>query len=219
MKLSHTVDLSDPALGVVNVGHDLDGCYFSFTGAFCAHMASKDPANADLYLSQMMPTSHNFFELFGWDAGRFVAEYDEAMGYNLLAQSEFTFPGSVRALDRLTEVFGARLRNSIVTYRDNGATQFDAPLQTAQWAVSVGFPFTSLVCSKDKTVLSTDYFIEDSVANYYALRAAGTQCFLMARPWNEGSGVPAEHVVTSIEQYVDKIIEAEIARLSAHAAA
>lgn len=219
MSSSVLSSLSDKSLGPITVGHDIDGCYFSFAGAFCVHLAQKYPEQAEMYLSQMMPTTHAFFEEFGWDVARFLDEYDEAMASGLLAQAEFTFSGSVQALDRLGETFGRRLRNMIITYRDNGATQFEAPAQTAQWALEVGFPFTALIASKDKTVLGTDYFIEDSVENYWALRAVGTECFLMARPWNTGSNVPAEHVVSSIDEYVDKIIDSQIARVSSRVAA
>lgn len=211
--------LSDKSLGPITVGHDLDGCYFSFTGAFCVHLAQKYPEQAEMYLSQMMPTTHTFFEEFGWDVARFVDEYDEAMASGLLAQAEFTFPGSVQALDRLGETFGRRLRNVIITYRDNGATQFEAPAQTAQWALEVGFPFTALIASKDKTVFDCDYFIEDSVPNYHALRAKGVNCFLMSRPWNAGADVPSEHIVASIDEFVDRVILSELAQLPGSVAA
>lgn len=201
--------LSDPALGPINVGHDLDGCYYAFTTAFCVDAAEQDPKNADLYLSEAMPASHDFYTTFGWDVAEFVARYDDAMSRGVLSWPEFTFKGSVRALDRLHDVFGSRLSNTIITYRDNGATQFDGARQTAEWALAVDFPFNALIANKDKRTLGTDYFIEDSVANYWMLREAGSECFLMSRPWNTGHDVPAEHVVTSINGYVDKIIESQ----------
>lgn len=213
-KTAPTIDLSDPALGTLTIGHDLDGCYFWFTRAFCTDQCELDPANAELYMSQANPADHAFFRTFGWEPSDFVARYDEAMSRGLLTRTEFTYPGSVRALDRLTETFGRRLRNEIITYRENGLDQFDGATQTAEWALAVKFPFTSLVSHKDKRVLHADYFIEDTVANYRSLREAGTACFLRAQPWNNyGADVPSEHVVDSIEEFVDKVIAAELRRL------
>jgi len=47
-----------------------------------------------------------------------------------------------------------------------------------------GIKYHSLTFSGDKTIVRTDMMVDDKPENYNALRAVGTDAYLLTRPWN-----------------------------------
>lgn len=72
----------------------------------------------------------------------------------------------------------------IITDRQFGTTPERSHTATKMWLEFHGIPYDELYFCADKTVVPTDLFVEDKLENYDALTAAGTNCFLITRPWN-----------------------------------
>ena len=70
-------------------------------------------------------------------------------------------------------------------------------------------PHHSLTFTKDKASVPTDFFIDDNLKNYEALRQAGVNAYLLNRPWNQYA--QADHRVDSVAEFVDIINQQEAA--------
>jgi 5' nucleotidase, deoxy (Pyrimidine), cytosolic type C protein (NT5C) len=71
---------------------------------------------------------------------------------------------------------------------------------TKKWLNSYEIEYDSLTFSADKTCVPTDIFIEDKLENYDCLVAAGVDCYLVNRPWNESPGDSRKRV-NSIQEF------------------
>lgn len=196
------------------VAHDLDGCHFNFVGAFCARMARVDPANAEMYMAQAWPTRRDFYKNFGWDTREFLAHYADAMDEGLLADVAFTHDDTVAAAHKIKRELaadGIDVESIVATDRSVGAPGAGED-QTHEWIAGTEFPAERVIITADKTEVNADYFVEDTIGNYEALRAAGTECYLIRRPWNEDPNIPAEHYVDTMDEFADKVIASVKAR-------
>ena len=95
--------------------------------------------------------------------------------------------GASLALRRLWAQEHIRIR--IITYR----LYFEffhamAVSQTIEWLDQHDFPYWDLCFMKDKAAVGADLYIEDSVSNVKALRAAGQEVIVFATPQNAELG-------------------------------
>lgn len=84
----------------------------------------------------------------------------------------------------------------------------EAQAQTSQWLDDYGLPYDSLTFSTDKTVISSDYALDDKIENYTALSEwVTTRAFLMDQPWNRSESVT--HRVQSFTEFVKAVQKEE----------
>lgn len=78
---------------------------------------------------------------------------------------------------------------------------------TIEWLDHWGIEHDTLTFSKDKRVVPCDWFIDDSLKNYDQL-AEGGRCrvFLLNRPHNQVAGYCHRRRVSTLEQFVDKVL-------------
>jgi len=76
-------------------------------------------------------------------------------------------------------------------------------LLTVKWLREWTIPHDSLTFSMDKTVVGSDFFIDDSLRNYDALEAAGVSVFLLNRPHNQVDDGVYRHRVNTLHEFVD----------------
>jgi 5'(3')-deoxyribonucleotidase len=107
------------------------------------------------------------------------------------------------AVDAVNKVYNAGHVVHIITHRGWKERPWLAEDATRTWANDNGYKYHTLNFSEDKTIIRTDYFIEDNVDNYKALEEAGTEVYLLTRPWNEG--LEGYRRVRSIGEFVKKI--------------
>lgn len=64
---------------------------------------------------------------------------------------------------------------------------------------------STLTFTRDKTTVPCDYFLDDAVHNFEALRKAGVEAYLLTRPWNRDH--PTEYRVDNPLEFALKILE------------
>lgn len=199
-----TLRLDDP---VIHVGHDVDGPHYDFIGAYIADLAEQNPTERDRYRVENCLPNRDFFVGMGLTFDDFMRTYADAMKRNVLNKPGFTYPGSVDAAHRIDATLGDRVAQHLITDRSVGGRRAGAT-QTAAWAGDVEFPFDSITINRDKTVRPTHFFLEDHIGNYQALRAAGSECYVVRRFWNDGDvNVDPDHWVESADEFADRVID------------
>ena len=73
----------------------------------------------------------------------------------------------------------------IVTARGYLSDGPNVRAKTARWLDIWSIPHDTLTFSKDKTVVRTDWFVDDNADNIRAVNAAGSRGVLMHQTWNE----------------------------------
>lgn len=90
-------------------------------------------------------------------------------------------PGAPGAL---AELMDAGHQVHLVTARGFGEHGDMVREHTVAWLVDHEIPHHTLTFSTDKSVVRTDYFIDDNAHNIADVCAAGSRGFLNTRPWN-----------------------------------
>lgn len=84
----------------------------------------------------------------------------------------------------------------------------EAEAQTAAWLNDWNLPYDSLTFSADKTVIASDYALDDKIENFEALSGWVTdQAFLMDQPWNRGH--VTKNRVHNFTEFVEAVRERE----------
>ncbi|AOE43806.1 5' nucleotidase [Gordonia phage Bantam] len=158
---------------------DLDGVIFDFVGALRDFMTDDLGFNAD---DLPEPTEWAFYEEWGLTAKGFEMVYNNAILNGELFTQLPAREADVTALHWLRD----RLHTiHIVTARGMGASAPVAHLQTVEWLRVNNIPYDTLTFASDKTLIQTDYALEDRRENYKALRANKTEAFLFDQPYNQ----------------------------------
>lgn len=163
------------------IGIDLDGVCYDFGAALRHYLwgwCRRDEA------SMPEPTRWEFYEDWGLDLKQFLQVCHEGVDAGVIFSWGDPHPGTYDALTAL-HVAGHTLH--VVTDRSFGS-HGRSEAATRDWLDRYKLPFDSLTFASDKTVVRTDYMIEDKLANYDALDAAGTKVYLLDRPWNQDGG-------------------------------
>lgn len=83
----------------------------------------------------------------------------------------------------IADLKAAGHENHLVTHRFSGKVKC-SQAATKHFYASEGIEFDSITFTKDKTTVKCDVFLEDNLANYDALEAAGVKSYLINRPYN-----------------------------------
>lgn len=177
----------------MRVGIDLDGCNINF----------QDSCNEFLEIEghpfRFREGVWEFYREHGWDGKTFVDFCNRAADANVLFNTD-PYPGAVEAFGRIARM-GHEL--IIITDRSFGSTPRVSEQITCEWLARHGYEYDELVFSVDKTIVWTDVFVEDKLENYDALVAAGTDCYLINRPWNQVPGGDARKRIKDMNEYAD----------------
>lgn len=107
--------------------------------------------------------------------------------------------GAVEAMQRSKELGHT---NVVITDRSFGKTPRVSEELTHAWFEE---HYSGLVdeiwFGADKTVVRTDMFVEDKLENYDALIDAGTDCYLIDKPWNRVKGGDMRNRIKNISEY------------------
>lgn len=158
------------------IGVDLDDVCYSFILAFIHFLVEHKGFDPD---DLPYPKTWDVHEEWNMDIQTWLDLFAEGVDSGIIFLHGGPFDGAVEVLTRLREQ-GHSIH--IVTHRMVG----DLAVQnTMEWLQREGLPYDTLTFAKDKTVIKTDIFIEDSVANWENLWMAGTEAYLITRPHNE----------------------------------
>ena len=92
-----------------------------------------------------------------------------------------------------------------ITHRYQGSPG-NAERNTYAWLGDDIIYFDDVIFSEDKTSVWSDMMVEDNLQNYDALISAGTNAFLINRPWNYVPGVPdSRHRISSVSEFGDMV--------------
>lgn len=171
----------------LDVGLDLDGCFYDFAAAYydaCCAMGviKRDP----LYRLVSPATRWEFYEDHGHDLGQFLANCNQAADLGLLWAGP-VMPGGKVAWQALVD---AGVRVHVKTDRSFGSfCAAPSEVATRMWLHINGLRHETVTFGADKTQgPAVDVMLDDKLANYDALDQAGTQVWLFDRPWNQDPG-------------------------------
>lgn len=182
----------------LQVGFDKDGVIYDYTKAFHNYLRSSGirPHLPEDYV----PTCWNWFKEDPINIT--MEEYLQIHNQGIqdmqifwigeLLDSEIPF--------QMQRIIDAGHQLNIVTYRMG----VSAEVATYKFLFDNKLPFSKVIFSKDKTVVDNDYFIEDNLANYDALEAAGVKVYLLNQPYNQEDD--NRRRVDSVKEYVDIIL-------------
>lgn len=114
------------------------------------------------------------------------------------------YPGAIEQLQRLADA-GCTIH--LVTARGFMANGPLIRRLTCDWLETWPFPHDSLTFSKDKRVVPTDFFIDDSLKNYDQLAETGTRVYLLNRSHNQ-VGPDNRRRVDTLEEFVNEVLSA-----------
>ncbi len=189
----------------IRTGWDIDGVGFNF-GDSC-HRYLEHIGLGHLWKSGPTPNPYwDWWRDWGWSLEQFLQFCHDGADAGLI------FAGPVR--DGYVEAIEAAARLGheiiIITDRPFGSTPAVSQNLTCEWLAQHGIEYDELVFSPDKTCVETDMFIDDKIQNYDALVAAGTNAYLLNRPWNQIDGGDTRNRIDSLEQYEDAIRQATV---------
>lgn len=162
---------------MARIGVDLDGVCYGFTDSLRRYMVDHkgyDPK--DLPDS----TCWDFHKVdWGWTTAEFLEHFAAGVDAGVVFLHGDPEEGAVKYIQQLKND-GHTIH--IITHRAVGTKSVQ---NTGEWLAREGIVFDSLTFSADKTIVKTDFFIEDNVDNYNALEEAGVEVVLYDRPWNQ----------------------------------
>jgi len=161
---------------VSRVGIDLDGVCYDFAGSLRAyvldHVRPGDYAEA---------TRWEFYEDWGYTLAEFLDHCHDGVDAGYVFHRGDPYPNVNEAFARI-KAMGHSIH--IVTDRSFGQPGASAAA-TLAWLDRHGLPFDSITFSADKTIAAVDVMVDDKPENYHALTAAGVDCWMLTRPWNQ----------------------------------
>lgn len=182
----------------LRVGVDVDGPMYVFGDS--VHRYLDYIGLGHLWKSGPTPEPYwNFHHDWGWTDQQFIDLCHAGV------DAGFIFQGPIKpgAKEALVELWRAGHEIIIITDRHFGSTPEKSRLATRLWLEFHGVPYHRLLFSADKTIVKTDIFIEDKLSNYDALTAAGTECWLVNKPWNKEDD--DRNRIDSISEFPEKV--------------
>lgn len=173
----------------MRVGIDLDGVCYDFAASVREYLCNTIRSHeADICAA---PMRWEFYEDWGLDVNAFLSTCHDGVDAGIIFSHGEPYPNVTEAFKIIK---GAGHTIHIVTDRSfgkNGASE----AATRAWLDCHGLPFDSLTFSADKTVVRLDTMVDDKLANYDALVAAGVDAYLLTRPWNQHDPAPRKRVL------------------------
>lgn len=193
----------------LSVGVDLDGCFVWFHRAYVAGCRRMGMAmTGNLVESQLR---WEFYEDLGHSLDTFVANCHRLADEGLLWDLPL-IPGSKMAWNELAD---AGYDIHVKTDRSFGDSPAVSRSATLTWLRRHDLRYNTVTFTPDKTTgPRVDLMIEDKLANYDALTAAGVTAVLINRPWNQVPGDDRLRV-DHLEQFVDLCYTADLAASAA----
>lgn len=185
---------------MARVGVDLDGVLYDFGAAFRDYMISEHSWKPEWCV---LPKRWEFYEDWGISLAGFKRLCHDAADKGVLWNKSGPIMGW-SDVEALCELRDAGHTIHIVTHRGFGSHRSASHEATARWLGQFKVPYDTLTFSGDKTIIKTDFFIEDNVDNYLALEKAGCRSVLITRPWNEHLGDAVR--VSSVACFVDLVL-------------
>lgn len=186
---------------MARIGVDLDGVCYDFSASVYLAMEHQNHPKKPSHKPESETWS--FYEDWGLDVKEFIDIVNQGVDDGIIFCGPCR-PGTKEAFRLLREA-GHTLH--IVTDRRSG-TGDNAKENTYAWLNEHDLPYDTLTFSADKTVVKTDYFIEDKLENYDALEAAGVRAYLVDRPWNHDDSKERRRV-DGILHFAQTVIERE----------
>lgn len=182
------------------IGFDSDGVLYRFTKAYHSWMNLNNGMSLDL---EVEAQTWDWF--LDWQSvEQFKQAMDESVDAGYLFWQGELYEPEIPSFIADLQAKGHSVH--LVTHRFSGKTKC-AKAATEHFYDSVGIRFDSITYSRDKTVVDVDVFIEDNVANYDALDAAGVEVYLVNRPYNQEND--SRRRVDSVKQFIELILERE----------
>lgn len=172
---------------MARVGIDLDGCAYDCQESIWRY------ALTELGPDTPRPNGEwDIHELFGQTDTEFLEMCHRGVDAGVIfgPGPGLTYPGVREAFQRIK---AAGHEIVIITARTFWGSDGMAQRNTERWLASERLPYDRLIYSIDKTVVPTDYMVEDKPANCDAVEAKGTEAYLIDRPWNKDVGPGAQH--------------------------
>lgn len=172
----------------MRIGIDLDGVCYDFAASFRQYLI-----HAGVRFRHQCPdaTRWEFYEDWGFTLDQFLTHCHRGVEAGVIFTHGDPYPNTRAAFDLIRSA-GHSIH--IVTDRSfgrNGASE----AATRAWLDSHGLRFDSLTFTPDKTVVRLDAMVDDKLANYDALDAAGVDVRLLTRPWNQTDGCTRRRVL------------------------
>ncbi len=164
---------------MAKVGIDLDGVLYDFHIAFLRYLTTS--GNDSRYNIKKSFNDWSFFTKWGMSNGEFAEHCNNGVDAGII----FRGPARKRAGSAIRRIKRAGHEIHIVTDRSWGSSPLNSQHATLDWLAEHQIPYDSITFSPDKTVVPTDFFVEDKLENYDALDKAGTRVYLISRPWNK----------------------------------
>ncbi|ANA86461.1 nucleotidase [Gordonia phage OneUp] len=193
----------------IRVGIDLDGVLYDFAKAVREYLVKEHSWDAQLCGE---PQKWAFYNDWGLTSEGFNFICNTAADRKMLWDADFcTDYNAVTQIRRLENHPGLSLH--VITARHHGWHPGVTQEATAEW-LKGKFKYDTLTFSNDKTIVRTDYMIEDSAYNHLKLRDAGTSSFLLNQAWNSDTvcrpafgGYPHPlHRIDSVKEFVDIVL-------------
>lgn len=184
---------------MARVGIDLDGVGYVFgeswvraaKSLFGDSYVDVDPNSGDWYYYRTAYTDQEFLDAFAFGVDNGII---------------FTGPANDGFAEMIKAIKMHGHSVHIVTDRSVGSPG-NAQRNTIAWLAQHGVPYDSITFSRDKTVVKTDFFIDDKLENYDALREAGTACYLLNRPWNQTEDWDLRHRINALDEFSRLVID------------
>lgn len=184
----------------MRIGLDLDGVIYDFGSAFRKFLIEQrgwDPK----WCTE--PTRWEFYEDWGLNLEGFKRLCHVAADSNRL-WCVYGVLGGASVKEHLLRLKNAGHTIHIITHRGFGSHRAISSLETSRWLCLHEIPYDTLTFCGDKTIIKTDFMIEDNVDNYVALEKSGCQSVLINRPWN--SQLENARRVDTVAEFVDMIL-------------
>lgn len=181
----------------MRIGIDLDDVCFPWFDK--AHAACEQAG----ITNGVTPTQWAMYD----DYGVTLEEWLRVMEAATLDGSLYTgdpYPGTYEALGALQDA-GHTLH--VVTARGFFAHGDLIRRHTIEWLAEWEIPHDTLTFAKDKTLVRTDVFVDDSWKNVQELTAAGVATWMVDAPHNQG--VEYAHRVQSVVEFAAAILAME----------
>lgn len=162
------------------IGYDFDGVGYVFGNSVRNYLNTIGigvPPATDEFCK-----SWDFYEFWGMTREEFDKHCDDGVdaGYVFAPGRGLTRPNFFESIMRVKSMGHTVIG---ITHRWQGSPGM-AERNTMQWIGRYKNFFDDIVFSADKTSVKTDMFVEDNMGNYDKLVAAGTDAYLINRPWN-----------------------------------
>lgn len=162
---------------MARVGIDLDGVCYDFAASLREFLTSSG-----IRFKHQCPDAlrWEFYEDWGITLSEFLTHCHRGVEAGIVFTHGDPYPGVREAFQRI-KAAGHSIH--IVTDRSFGREGV-SERATRAWLDRHDLPFDSLTFTADKTIVRLDHMVDDKLANYDALEAAGVDVHLLKRPWN-----------------------------------